>query len=270
MKKENLTTAIALLIVLILLVSGIVLVKNASGVSPPFTVIESNSMQHSDDKSQIGVIDTGDMIMVKSLVKSNVVTYVEGHQSGHQEFGDYGSVIIYKRAVGNPVIHRAILWIEYDSGIWKAPSLENFKDSNGNPLWECASGDFNNLSGVLFLTLNNGYRNITVPVNIDDLQTHSGYVTMGDNNATVDQSASNISFNNLVNPERIKSVAWKEIPWLGSLKLLFNGHTTYLNNYATNSVPCLAAFFITIILSVISAGYLFDEYVLRKKKTPTP
>jgi signal peptidase len=93
---------------------------------------------------------------------------------------------------------------------------------------------------------------------------------MGDNNATVDQSASNISFNNLVNPERIKSVAWKEIPWLGSLKLLFNGHTTYLNNYATNSVPCLAAFFITIILSVISAGYLFDEYVLRKKKTPTP
>ena len=110
---------IALLIVLILLVSGIVLVKNASGVSPPFTVIESNSMQHSDDKSQIGVIDTGDMIMVKSLGKSNVVTYVEGHQSGHQEFGDYGSVIIYKRAVGNPVIHRAILWIEYDSdGIW--------------------------------------------------------------------------------------------------------------------------------------------------------
>ena len=221
MKKENLTTVIALLIVLILLVSGIVLVKNASGVSPPFTVIESNSMQHSDDKSQIGVIDTGDMIMVKSLGKSNVVTYVEGHQSGHQEFGDYGSVIIYKRAVGNPVIHRAILWIEYDSGTWKAPSLENFKDSNGNPLWECASGDFNNLSGVLLLTLNNGYRNITVPVNIDDLQTHSGYVTMGDNNATVDQSASNISFNNLVNPERIKSVAWKEIPWLGSLKLLF-------------------------------------------------
>ena len=42
MKKENLTTVIALLIVLILLVSGIVLVKNASGVSPPFTVIESN------------------------------------------------------------------------------------------------------------------------------------------------------------------------------------------------------------------------------------
>lgn len=271
MKKENLTTVIALLIVLILLVSGIVLVKNASGVNPPFTVIESNSMQHSEDKSQIGVIDTGDMIMVKSLGKSNVVTYVEGHQSGHQEFGDYGSVIIYKRAVGNPVIHRAILWMEYDGIKWSAPSLKNFNDENGSPLWECDSNDYMNITGTLKLTLNNGVVTINVTGSGDNnLQLHSGYVTKGDHNSSVDQSASNISLNNLVNPERIKSVAWKEIPWLGSLKLLFNGHTTYLNNYAKNSVPCLAAFFITIILSVISAGYLFDEYVLRKKKTPTP
>ena len=270
MKKENLTTIIALGIVVIILVSGIILVKKASGVNPPFTVIESNSMQHSEDKSQIGIIDTGDMIMVRSFEKSNVVSYVEGHQTGHQEFGDYGSVLIYKRPVGNPVIHRAILWMEYDSGTWKAPSLENFKDSNENPLWTCASDDFNNLTGTLILTLNNGYRNIAVSINVDDLLPHSGYITMGDNNATVDQSASNISLNNLVNPERIKSVAWKEIPWLGSLKLLANGHTSYLNNYATNSVPCLVALFITIILSVVSVGYLFDEFVSKKKKTPTP
>jgi hypothetical protein len=34
MKKENLTTIIALGIVVIILVSGIILVKNASGVNP--------------------------------------------------------------------------------------------------------------------------------------------------------------------------------------------------------------------------------------------
>lgn len=275
MKKENITTIIALGIVVIILVSGIILVKNASGVNPPFTVIESNSMQHSEEKSQIGIIDTGDMIMVRSFEKSNVVSYVEGYQTGHQEFGDYGSVLIYKRPVGNPVIHRAILWMEYDGLKWSAPSLEHFNDSNGNPLWECDSNDYMNITGTLKLTLNNGYRNIIAEINVTGsetnyLQLHSGYVTMGDNNGVVDQSASNISLNNLVNPERIKSVAWKEIPWLGSLKLLANGHTSYLNNYATNSVPCLAALFVTIILSVVSVGYLFDEFVSKKKKTPTP
>ena len=269
MKKENRNTVIALAVVLILLVAGIVLIKNASGVNPPFTVVESNSMQHSHNESQIGIIDTGDMIMVRSYAKSDVVSYVEGYQSGHQEFGDYGSVIIYKRAAGNPVIHRAILWMDYDGTKWSAPSLENFKDENGDPLWSCASGDFSDLHGNLLLTLRNGYRDITVTLNVDELQTHSGYVTMGDNNPVLDQNSYNISKDNLVNVERIKSVAWKEIPWIGALKLMVNGNSGNLNAYAQNSVPYLAAFFITVILIVFSIGFIFDEYFVRRK-TPTP
>ena len=48
-----------------------------SGVSPPFTVINSGSMQHSDESS-IGTIDTGDMVIVKNPDYQEITTYVEG------------------------------------------------------------------------------------------------------------------------------------------------------------------------------------------------
>src|SRR3989304_7218406 len=62
-------------------------------VWPPLVVIESPSMQHGHTTSAIGVIDTGDLVLVQSApTRGDVVTWVEGRGSGHSTYGDYGEV----------------------------------------------------------------------------------------------------------------------------------------------------------------------------------
>src|SRR5438094_7653018 len=102
-----------------LLVSGIIVVVFLTavylytGVWPPLVVVESSSMQHSDRESFLGVIDTGDMVFQQAApTRADVITYLEGRATGYATYGDYGDVIIFRRA-GNPtpVIHRAIMYI---------------------------------------------------------------------------------------------------------------------------------------------------------------
>src|SRR5688572_5813549 len=53
-------------------------------VWPPMVVVESGSMQHSDVRSHLGVIDTGDLVLLQSVSSgSDVVTYVDGRVSGY-------------------------------------------------------------------------------------------------------------------------------------------------------------------------------------------
>src|SRR5438034_4572253 len=80
-----------------------------AGVWPPLVVVESSSMSHSDAESKLGVIDTGDMIFQQSVSgRSAVVTYIEGRVTGYTTYGDYGDVIIFRRATSaTPIIHRA-------------------------------------------------------------------------------------------------------------------------------------------------------------------
>src|SRR3989304_9446520 len=85
-------------------------------VWPPLVVIGSPPMQHGHTPSAIGVIDTGDLVLVQSApTRGDVVTWVEGRVSGHSTYGDYGDVIIFRRPfdpVGSaPGIHRAILYV---------------------------------------------------------------------------------------------------------------------------------------------------------------
>jgi signal peptidase len=130
---------ILIAVIIVIFVMG-ALYAYSGGIWPPMVVVESESMMHGDD-SQIGVIDTGDLTIVKKISSRNeVVTYVEGNPSYTVEwrkdlrdgtfeqnsskfggkksplskYGDYGEVIIYKKngEEGTPVIHRAILWIE--------------------------------------------------------------------------------------------------------------------------------------------------------------
>lgn len=243
-----------------------------SGVDPPFTVIESQSMQHSDS-SEIGIIDTGDMILVKSPEKTKITTLVEGFVTNEKYFGDYGSVIIYKRDVGNPVIHRAILYLEYNqnNGTWSAPSLENYTEG-----WSIDGkqdiSQINCLSGELTIKLPGNYRSVNaIHINLNTLKPQSGYITMGDNNQNIDQNSSNISDKTLVSENMIKSVAWKEIPWVGSIKLIANGKIDNVFSNVPNTIPDLLSFAVTIILILYSLGFVFDFHkTKRANKTPTP
>ncbi len=127
MNKEIRNLIIAVVAIIAVIGGGWAVISTSSGVSPPFTVVESYSMQHcqeNDKHSEVGIIDTGDMILVKNKDKVKIQSYVEGTQTGYKSFGDYGNVIVYYRDGQNPVIHRAFLWLDYNGdGTWSAPAL---------------------------------------------------------------------------------------------------------------------------------------------------
>ena len=103
-------------------------------------VVESKSMQHSD-RSSIGVIDTGDIVMVRSVGSADeVVTYLRGVATGHSTYGEPGDVIIYhKSGMSRPIIHRAIAALEYNAtgGGFDVPELANVPAS----MWSVPGGD---------------------------------------------------------------------------------------------------------------------------------
>ena len=63
-----------------------------SGNWPPMVVIESGSMEHDNNPlyseprySHIGIIDTGDLVIVKQAEKKDIVTYLEGKKTELEE-----------------------------------------------------------------------------------------------------------------------------------------------------------------------------------------
>jgi len=278
MERENRNIVIVLIAVAIVAASVFIGIPAMSGVSPPQTVVESQSMQHGE-KSQIGVIDTGDIVIVKDKNKTSITSFVDGYKNGYSSFGLYGDVIIYEReGQGNNIIHRAILWIDYNgNGTWSAPSLIDYPSD----LWRCDnSTDPMSLSGKLFLK-NMGYRGSEYSIDLNDskLSGTSGYLTLGDNNLGFDQGDGRIS-NKLISEERVVSVAWIEVPWLGSIKIIMGGGDPLiaLDKYASNSVPCLAISFIAFIFLFIGINFIWnhiDNIHYRKKlneklNAPTP
>ncbi|MCK4970728.1 MAG: S26 family signal peptidase, partial [Thermoplasmata archaeon] len=208
---------------------------------PPMVVVESESMQHSDEWSSIGVIDTGDLTLVRVLDKSGpVVTWVEGRDSDYSTYGEFGDVIIYHKnglTQTTPIIHRAIVRIEYNAatGSYDVPSMD---------IWDCRTffvipdftsyhtGEPETIDLVINITviLNNFNRNPAV-------DPHDGIITKGDHNREVDQyslpawtgpGAPPGGVSRLVEPvedEWIVGVARGEIPWFGLIKLWARGQT---------------------------------------------
>ena len=240
-----------------------------TGFSLPFSSVVSESMQHDNERSEIGAIDTGDIVIVQDKSKADIQSYVLGSQTGHSSFGKYGSVIIYNRSsTQNPVIHRAILWIDYDdlTSTWSSTELKNFDSTK----WYCESSgtgktqDWSNLVGTLHLTIDEK----EVSISLDSLQIkQSGYLTMGDNpvtNISLDQSAGII--NHPISMDEIRSVAIWEIPWLGMFKLEMNGNTHV--SHVPNSLPSLVMEIIIIfsILILIDSFSVFKYLSSNKKR----
>ncbi|MCL1810791.1 MAG: S26 family signal peptidase [Methanomassiliicoccaceae archaeon] len=265
MKKETKHAIIVIVAAFAVIAVGFIGVYVSSGVNPPQTVVESWSMQHGKE-SQIGIIDTGDVILLKNKDKVDICSYVDGYTTGYQKFGDYGDVIIYSRGETlNPVIHRAILWLEYNGDhTWSAPSLANYPSD----MWSCTGGDdHNNLSGTLTMK-EMGYDGSYDPtLNLNTLADrfpHSGFITMGDNNSGFDQPSNTPGVNGLVAYEQINSVAWKEVPWVGAFKMLLNGKRSVLDDAVPNTIPSLAAAIIGIVFLLVGISFLFDQRYYKK------
>jgi signal peptidase len=257
--KDTKHTAIIIVAALVIILVVFAGISKASGVSPFQTVVESGSMQHGPE-SRVGIIDTGDVVILKNKDKVNIQTFVDGYKSGYSKFGNYGDVIIYDRGPNfNPIIHRAILYMEYnDDGTWRAPSLENYPY---DIMWSCTSGNnYNALSGTLTMKNLGAGRNVVSAVNLTELAkwSNSGYLTMGDANARMDQPSGIPGVYGLVSYDQIKSVAWFEVPWVGAIKMINSGSGDVLRAYAPNTIGCLTAAILFIIFILTGISFLFD------------
>jgi len=209
-----------------------------TGTWPPLVVVESDSMQHSDERSSIGIIDIGDLVFVKKT--DQIVTYLEGTLTDHRTYGGYGDVVIY-RPYGSddrkPIIHRPICRLEYNAsgGGFDVPELAQLPEdrwnvvSHPNVWW--------NLSGVLEL-YHIGHKNATLRINLDAMldyfeesarQPHGGFITMGDNNIQW-QGPLPIGLYDQISicqepipTDWVVGKARGEIPWFGLMKLWLEG-----------------------------------------------
>ena len=200
---------IALVIVIIIICSLYAYTRNW----PPMVVIESNSMMHGKD-SEVGVIDQGDLVLVKAINgRSDVITYSEGIRKNYKKHGDYGDVIVYYKnglTHDTPVIHRAIVWVETNktnAGTFDVPEWGIYNK-------ETISYDIN----AIHLHIKN-YR-----------PQGSGFLTKGDNkatNPTIDQVSHKDINGDPVKPVRPDWVIGRgrgELPWFGLIKLKLTGN----------------------------------------------
>ncbi len=258
--------AVALLILAIILSSLYVY----TGRWPPMVVIESASMSHGEGdppESMLGVIDTGDIVAVKTVNdRHEIVTYIEGRASGYRTYGQYGDVIIFRPDGSEdktPVIHRPVLYIEYNETAdgFDVPDLADLTYEKD---WQSDEGE-----RVYGLTKNiilndYGHRDVTLEIdlgsflNSDNEYQPDGFITMGDNN--IDNNRGIYDQGNLRNinePIRIEWVEGKargELPWFGSLKLIYMGRT--------ESVPPNTWRNLIISIAVIISLPIIIEYAL--------
>ncbi|MFO7618535.1 MAG: S26 family signal peptidase [Thermoplasmata archaeon] len=215
------------------------------GIWPPMVVVESGSMQRFDDRSVVGVIDTGDMVFVKDIGGvDDIVTYVDGEATDYSKYGTYGDVIIYRpngekfRTLQNnetvaviPIIHRAVVWLEINETL----ANPNFYGIDyANITFDVPSMGMYGSRDIISLT-NYGYWKDDVAINLDGIMVyyegrgkvpHGGYITMGDNNVPFyDQP--NIGYYEPVLPDWIVGRAIGEIPWFGLIKLKVTGSPLY-------------------------------------------
>lgn len=204
-----------------------------AGVWPPLVVVESSSMQHSDDVSSLGVIDTGDMVFQQTAAtRESIVTYLEGRANGYATYGDYGDVIIFRKVgAATPIIHRAIMYISLHANgtadvgdVMLLPSAE----------WDATNANDQPTRNPVFLkTLTIRHMGFEHDVSLTfsfgggATTPRIGFVTMGDNNllhacrAFRSSCASGYDeFSTMPRLQDIEGRARGEIPWIGLIKLV--------------------------------------------------
>jgi len=254
--RDVLIALVAVFIVLLLLWS-----YTGQWFAAPMVAIESGSMEHepptypSPPFGRLGTIDAGDMVLVKKVYTIDDIV-VHGSQAGGAEatndyqyhtYGDWGDVIIYKpmgQEDVSQIIHRALCWVDISEYQGKIRyTIEEYGVRNESTLIIPELG----LHGM------------------QPVWTHSGYLTKGDNNEVIDQVSSICP--QPVRFEWVTGKARSEIPWLGTINLLFedllHGKDTR-NNVHPDSWIMLGI--IIVVLISIPVGFDVYDYLKEKKK----
>ena len=207
-----------------------------TGNWPPLVVVESQSMMHGSD-SELGAIDTGDLVLVKAVEQDDthdeITTWVD-HKEEH--YGTWGDVIIYMKNGGKdtPVIHRAVVWLEanytnfdentFEGASFDIPSMHLYNQTETFYIREYPSFQGDDEKITLAIDLNDtlhGARD-------SNQKPLSGFITKGDNNGNqIDQSYLTDDTTgkplNPVRPQWIIGKAEGEIPYVGIIKLMIMG-----------------------------------------------
>jgi len=251
---------VALLFVLIVLLA--LWTYTGQWFGAPLVAIESGSMMHLDEPfGRIGTIDAGDMVLlVKIDDKNDVIPY---SISNYYNYGKKGDVVIYHPDGDfdeDQIIHRAMCWIEVEYvGSEKFYTIEGYNITHqisSEPLYipEC------------------GLSNGGSPVKVDFI--HSGFITKGDNPETNDKCDQIGGITSQpVKVEWISGKASCELPWIGTINLLFNDLTTdgddTIGNVPQDSLTCFIVVIVILISIPVSLdiiGYLKDKKQKKNKK----
>ncbi|MCI4337365.1 MAG: S26 family signal peptidase [Thermoplasmata archaeon] len=254
---------VALAVVLVLLVGLFAYTQNW----PPMYVVESDSMQHGYS-DQVGLINTGDLVLAQKVTQDQLTPYVVAAQSGYTTYGEYGDVILYHPngdTSGAPIIHRALVFVSVVGGLYNLPELQgqpcgaasNAVYSVSLTLNSCGTS---NIPGSSTLTLFHvGWRSVNVVVPLSALGGSSGFLTMGDNNfnpGDTSQGDPDQPFlSSLVEPAWIVGAARGMLPWFGSVKLLLDGNSA--------EVPSQSWSYMGLSLVAIIGGAILLHLFLR-------
>ena len=235
-----------------------------TGTWPPMVVVESESMQHSDDTSYIGVIDTGDIVLSKHVSSmSDITTYVQGRVNGYRTYGDYGDVIIYERygKQETPIIHRAVLYLRWNqTGSFNVLELKNLTYGID---YTTDSGTWHGIRSEIDI-YHYGYEDKTMMIYVSGLLKyhHSGYITAGDHN--IARNSRSVDQNSDICPEPVKfnwivGKAEGELPWFGIIKLMFSGtlsaHPAPMNSWIMLTLSIAALIVIPWVFDMVWERY---------------
>ncbi len=251
------------LIIAIIFVTIFISISLYAGEWPPISVVESSSMEHSTYWTP-GVINTGDMVFVKKVNSVNdIVTYIQGRETGYSTYGEYGNVILYKSPQGTIIIHRAIMYIKWING---KLVINNFS----NQTWLKVCGDCVVINDIGFT-----HRNFSI--NVSKFSGQSGFITMGDNNLGSPYVEYNSKFNSYeaadqtifnyppVNLSAVVGVAFGQIPWIGLIKLNILGLEHKWPNSADVAKNSYLYLFLTLAFIFVAALLPYNK-IIRKFK----
>jgi signal peptidase len=258
--KISLIRDVVIALLLVLIIISALWAYTGQWFGTPMVAIESGSMMHENEPfGRIGTIDAGDMVLlVKVNSKSEIVTQIAKDPDNYH-YQDYGDVIVY-RPYGDEdrdqIIHRAMCWVEYHEE-YDTYTIEGYSLYNVTKI------------NIPELGLND-WTHPKRDVKGRSITPHSGYFTKGDNprtNDRVDQAVGGIC-NEPIKLSWISGKARGELPWIGTLNLLFNDITSgknTLSNVPGDSLICLVLLIIVLISIPISLD-LYSYYKDKKKQ----
>ncbi len=255
-----------------------------TGHWPPLVVIESKSMHHQSD-SELGVIDMGDLVLVKDIERrTQVKSWVEGKEEGYKTYNDYGNVIIYYKnghKDETPVIHRAIVWVDFNDTGRNVDAYRRSGDASHLGSWDIPTMGLYGQKGTIWIPDFKFYiqgSGSSLPIDLNEIlkgfderdeEPHGGFLTKGDANGGIDQESLRDGRGQLVAPIKVNWIvgrAMGEIPWYGIIKLTYSDFDSFDESPQSSKVGLFISIVVILVILILLETMMPKVVKVVKKK----